>query len=48
MIWYMFHIDKEMADKRLSNKNTDNTSRKTKKGKFFVNSLQKILFLNYM
>ena len=27
MIWYMCHIDKEMADKR----DTDNTSRKEKK-----------------
>ena len=39
MIWYRFEIDKEMTDKRSSNKNTDNTSRKEKKGKFFVNSL---------
>ena len=31
MVWYMFHIDKEMAKKRSSNKNTDNTSRKEKK-----------------
>ena len=31
MIWYMFEIDKEMTDKRSSNKNTDNTSRKEKK-----------------
>ena len=31
MIWYRFHIDKEMTDKRSSNKNTDNTSRKVKK-----------------
>ena len=46
MIWYKFHIDKEMTDKRSSSKNTDNTSRKEKKGKFFVNSLQKILFFN--
>ena len=30
MIWYRFHIDKEMADKRSSNKNTDNTPRKEK------------------
>ena len=30
MIWYKFHIDKEMAEKRSSNKNTDNTSRKAK------------------
>ena len=30
MIWYKFHIDKEMTDKRSSNKNTDNTSRKEK------------------
>ena len=35
MIWYRFHIDKEMASKRSSNKNTDNTSRKEKKGKLF-------------
>ena len=48
MIWYLYHIDKEMADKRSSSKNTDSTSRQNKKGKFFVNSLQKILFLNYM
>ena len=31
MIWYMLYVDKEMAEKRSSNKNTDNTSRKTKK-----------------
>ena len=31
MIWYRFHIDKEMDDKRSSNKNTDNTLRKAKK-----------------
>ena len=31
MTWYRFHIDKEMADKRSSNKTTDNTSRKGKK-----------------
>ena len=31
MVWYRFHIDKEMADKRTSNKNTDNTSRKETK-----------------
>ena len=31
MIWYRFHIDKEIADKRSSNKNTDNTLRKGKK-----------------
>ena len=40
MIWYRFHIDKEMADRGSSNKNIDNTSRKARKGKFFVNSLQ--------
>ena len=49
MIWYKFHIDKEMVDKRSSNKNIDSTSRKEKKkGEFFVNYLQKLLFLNYM
>ena len=31
MIWYRFQIDKEMTDKRSSNKNTDNTSRKEKR-----------------
>ena len=31
MVWYRFHIDKEMADKRSSNKNTDRTSRKERK-----------------
>ena len=31
MVWYMFHIYKEMDDKRSSNKNTDSTSRKAKK-----------------
>ena len=35
MIWYRFDIDKEMADKRSSNKNTDNTSRKEKKESSF-------------
>ena len=30
MIWYRFQIDKEITDKRSSNKNTDNTSRKEK------------------
>ena len=30
MIWYKFHIDKEMVDKKSSNKNTDNTSSKEK------------------
>ena len=48
MIWYRCEIDKEMNGKRSSNKNTDNTSRKAKKDKFFVNFLQQILFLNYM
>ena len=48
MIWYKFDIDKEMTEKRSSNKNTNNTSRKLKKGKFFVNFLQNILFLNCM
>ena len=48
MVWYKFHSDKEMADKRSSNKNTDNTSRKAKKDKFFVNFLQKNIFLNYI
>lgn len=32
MIWDGFHIDKEMVDKRSSNKNNDNTSIKLKKG----------------
>ena len=32
MVWYKFHIDKEMADKRSSKQNTDSTSKKKKKG----------------
>ena len=48
MIWYRFQIAKEMTDKRSSKKNIDNTSIKEKKCKFFVNYLQKIIFLNYM
>ena len=42
MIWYRFHIDKEMADKRSSNKNTNNTSRKAKRQvlcKFFIKNI---------
>ena len=31
MMWYRFQIDKEMTEKRSSNKNIDNTSRKEKK-----------------
>ena len=42
MIWYRFHIDKEIADKRSSNKNIDNTSRKEKK----ASSLQ-IIYKKY-
>ena len=34
MIWYRFQIDKEMFDKRSSNKNTVNTSRKAKKASY--------------
>ena len=42
MIWYRFHIDKEMTNKRSSNKNTDNTSRKEKRQvlcKFFIKNI---------
>ena len=35
MIWYRFQIDKEMTDKRSSNKNTDSTSKKAKKASSF-------------
>ena len=42
MVWYKFHIDKEMADKRSSNKNTDSTLRKEK-----MESSLKILYKNY-
>ena len=42
MIWYMFEIDKEMTDKRSSNKNTDNTSIKAKKA-----SSLKIIYKKY-
>ena len=31
MVWYRFNINKEMADKKSSNKNTDSTFRKEKK-----------------
>ena len=39
MVWYKFHIGKEMADKWSSNKNTDSTLRKEKRQvlcKFFT------------
>ena len=42
MIWYRFQIDKAMTDKRSSNKNTDNASRKEKRKvlcKFFTKNI---------
>ena len=42
MIWYRFHIEKEITNKRSSNKNTDNTSRKAKRQvicKFFIKNI---------
>ena len=42
MIWYRFHIDKEMTERRSSNKNTNNTSRKAKRQvlcKFFKKNI---------
>ena len=43
MVWYMFHIDKEMVDKISSNKNADNTSRKGKKRQVPCNFFTKII-----
>ena len=48
MVWYMFHIHKKMADKRSSNKNTDNTSRKAKRKVLFKFFTKNIIFELYV
>ena len=48
MIWYRFQIDKEISNKRSSNKNTVNTSRKTKKQVLCKFLIKNIIFELYV